>query len=365
MISEFQTALIGIAALVIVGIVIFNYVQERRYRERAEKAFSSDHADVLFDASQAVRPARLEPSLGALPVADGDVVLDHVDSPDALAPQSAVTGIHTDIDCIGLVLADAPIAAAMLTPFITRAKRLSKPVLWEGLVGGLWQPIPENQPYGAEAGDLRELRVALQLADRRGPATREEIQYFLDLVNEVAAAVSAVSQRVALDEALARAQALDALCADTDIEIAINIVGRNGATFAPTKVRGLAEAAGMTPLPSEEYVLCDAGDAVLFTLRNMDPAQPPGIGRGANYMTGLTFALDVPLVANGAAMLDRMVALAGKVAVALIGEVVDDNRKPLTASGLAIIKKTLTEIGAAMESRGIVPGSPAAMRLFS
>src|SRR5471032_2493160 len=153
MISEFQTALIGIAALIIVGIVIFNHVQERRYREHAEKAFSSDHADVLFDASHATRPARLEPSLGALPVEEDDVVLDGVDSPDALAPQSAVTGIHPDIDCIGLVLADAPIAASMLTPLITRAKRLSKPVLWEGLVNGLWQSIPENQPYDAETGD--------------------------------------------------------------------------------------------------------------------------------------------------------------------------------------------------------------------
>jgi FtsZ-interacting cell division protein ZipA len=82
-------------------------------------------------------------------------------------------------------------------------------------------------------------------------------------------------------------------------------------------------------------------------------------------MTGLTFALDVPRVANGAATLDRMVALAGKFADALIGEVVDDNRKPLTASGLAIIKKTLTGIGVTMEKRGIVPGSPAAKRLFS
>src|SRR5450759_809979 len=116
MISEFQMALIGIAALVIVGIIIFNYVQERRYRERAEKAFSTDHVDVLFDASHATRPARLEPSLGALPIEGGDVVLDHVDSPDALAPQSTVAGIHADIDCIGLVLADAPIAAAMLAP---------------------------------------------------------------------------------------------------------------------------------------------------------------------------------------------------------------------------------------------------------
>ena len=121
----------------------------------------------------------------------------------------------------------------------------------------------------------------------------------------------------------------------------------------------------MTPLPSEEYVLCDAGDAVLFALRNMDPAQPSGIGRGASYMTGLTLALDVPRVANGVATLDRMVALAGKFADALIGEVVDDNRKPLTPSGLAIIRKTLTDIGATMESHGIIPGSPAALRLFS
>ena len=366
MISDFQLALIGIAALIIVGIVIFNFLQERRYRQRAEKAFYADHPDVLIDASDLSKPVRLEPSLGDIPTEPGDVVLDRIDSPDQLAPLNTAAGIDPNIDCIGLVLADAPIAASLLAPFMARSRRLGKPVLWEQLVEGHWQRVADKPyPFGTEPADFRELRIGLQLADRRGAATREEIQYFQDLVSEVATAVSAVTQRVPVDETLARASALDMFCAENDIEIAINIIGRDGSTFAPAKVRALAESAGMTALPSEEFVYCDDTDAVVFTLRNMDPGQPAGIGRGAGYLTGLTFALDVPRVENAALQLDRVYALARQFATTLGGEVVDDNRKPLTATGAGIIKKTLGDIAAGMSEHGIAPGSPAAMRLFS
>ena len=368
MISDFQLALIGIAALIIVGIVVFNYLQERRYRQRAEKAFYGDHPDVLIDASDLSKPVRLEPSLGDIPTEPGDVVLDHLDAPDQLAPLNTAAGIDPNIDCIGLVLADTPIAHGLLTPFMARSRRLGKPVLWEQLVEGHWQRVADKPyPFGTEPADFRELRIGLQLADRRGPATREEIQYFQDLVNEVATAVSAVTQRVPVDETLARASALDLFCADNDIEIAINIIGRDGSTFALAKVRALAESAGMIPLPSlsDEFVFCDDADSVVFTLRNMDPGQPAGAVRGAGYLTGLTLALDVPRVENGALQLDRVYALARQFATALGGEVVDDNRKPLTAAGAGMIKKTLGDIAIGMSEHGIAPGSPAAKRLFS
>ena len=361
MISDFRWALGAIALLVVIAIIIFNRIQEKRYRERAEKAFSAQHPDVLFEALEATRPVRLEPSLGVLPVAPGTVILDSVAAPDALAPKSTAAGIDPNIDCVGLVLADAPIAPGWLTPFMTRAKRIGKPVLWEGLTEGHWQAMAENQTYGSAGAEVRELRVALQLADRRGAATREEIQYFLDLVNEVAASVSAVSQRVPLDDTVARARELDTFCADSDIEIAINIVGKGGVTFAPSKVRDLAEAAGMTLFGDDVYVFCDDNDDVLFTLRNMDGAPA---NRPVAYFAGLTLALDVPRVEQGVIVFERMFALANQLARELGGEVVDDNRKSLTAPAVSVIKKTLGDIAAAMEARGIAPGSPTAKRLF-
>jgi hypothetical protein len=368
MIGDFQLALIGIAVLIIVCVVIFNRVQEKRYRDHADRAFRSDHPDVLFDAHDATaKPARLEPSLGDLPTPDDDVVLDEISSPQALAPHGNRAGIHPDIDTVALVLADTPVANDALQDFMQRAQRFSRPVIWEGLVDGIWVVLaPETDAQGDTRGvDMRELRVALQLADRRGAVDHEEIRRFQDLAQELAGAVSAVSQCEPADQAAARALALDAFCADNDIEIAVNVTGKNGATFAPTKVRGLAESSGMVCVPSGEYVFATHDRDVLFALRNMDASQPAGIGRGGAYLAGLTFALDLPRVHDGAAALKRMLALAAQFANVLGGEVVDDNKRPLTENGLAIIARTVDEIANKMVERGIAPGSPAAKRLFS
>ena len=103
MMSDFRWALGAIALLIVIAIIVFNRIQEKRYRERAEKAFSAQHPDVLFEALEATRPVRLEPSLGVLPVEPGAVILDSVAAPDALAPKSAAAGIDPNIDCVGLV----------------------------------------------------------------------------------------------------------------------------------------------------------------------------------------------------------------------------------------------------------------------
>jgi len=361
-ISDFQIGLIAVAAFVIAGVLFYNYWQEQRYRQRAEKAFKADHPDVLLDAGDVSRPARLEPVLGELPLPENDRIIEDPEETFALAPRSASAGVNTAIDTVALILAESPIAANALGPFMERARHIARPVLWEGLIGGLWEPLLLSDMSG---GDVKELRVGLQLANRSGPTHREKIEEFMRMVEECAGAVSAVSQREQPGEAFARAQDIDAFCADTDIEIAINVVGVNGVTFAPTKVRGLAEAAGMVHLDSGEYALGGETGDILFTLRNKDSAQPSGIDKSHGYLTGITFVLDVPHVSHGKAALDRLYAIALQMADALGGEVVDDNGKPLHAGGIEAIKKAVGGITTQMEHFGVEPGGAAAKRLYS
>ena len=100
MISEFQLALIAIAAFVIAAILAYNYWQEHRYRERAERAFKTDHPDVLLDAGDVSRPVRLEPELGELPLPEDDQVMETPDDTFALAPRSVSGGVNTAIDTV-------------------------------------------------------------------------------------------------------------------------------------------------------------------------------------------------------------------------------------------------------------------------
>jgi len=60
-----------------------------------------------------------------------------------------------------------------------------------------------------------------------------------------------------------------------------------------------------------------------------------------------------------------MAASGSRIAEALGGLLVDDNRVPLQAAGLARIKSQLREIQAAMAARHIPAGCARARRLFA
>ena len=364
MISDFQMALAGIAVAVIVAVVVYNRWQESRYKKRAERAFTTDHPDVLFGGPH----ERVEPQLGDLPAPRmKDDVEEGLLSPivsEPIVPRGTEhpRAVNAEIDTVALVMADALMLPDHFWPTIDQSRQVSKNILWEGLAGGLWQPITENSD---DDTGFRELRAGLQLASRGGAVDGHTLHAFIDMMAAFAQGIGAVSQREDAAAAMQRAQSVDAFCADTDIEIAVNIIGKSGVTFATTKVRGLAESNGMVPLASGEYALRDELGLVLFTLRNMNADEPPGIKMAGAYLTGLCFALDVPRTPHPEKIFERMMALAMRFADTLHGEVVDDNRKLLTANGRKVIAETIAQIAGAMEARNVAAGSSAALRLYS
>jgi len=369
MISDFQMTLVGITVVVVVAVIVYNRWQESKYKKRAERAFSTDHPDVLFGGHHE-HADRVEPQLGDMPAPRlHDDVEEGLLSPIVSEPifprsadDSAGPAINAEIDTIALVLADTPMLPDQFWPTLRQSRQVSKHILWEGLVDGLWQPISENSD---DDTGFRELRAGLQLASRGGAVDANALQSFNEMMSAFAHGIGAVSQREDIAAAMRRAQSVDALCADTDIEIAVNIIGKSGVTFATTKVRGLAESNGLTPIASGEFVLRDELGHVLFTLRNMNPEEPAGIKMAGAYLTGLSFALDVPRTPQPEKTFEKMMTLALRFADALQGEVVDDNRKLLTANGRKVISDTIVQIGSDMQSRGVAPGSPAALRLYS
>jgi len=60
--SDLQLALAAAGAVIIAGVVLFNAVQERSARRKAERDFGEPPPDALLDTA----PARREPTLGDL-----------------------------------------------------------------------------------------------------------------------------------------------------------------------------------------------------------------------------------------------------------------------------------------------------------
>jgi len=363
--SDLQLALLGLGALLVVAVAGYNAWQERRARARAEAAFRGGHPDALLDPAAGRREPvlgslpeapRQEPELGALEAVEPALADAPADSAAPDVPASAAPAVLSSrVDTIALLLADAPVTRAQLDPLLDALEAHATPVHVEGRAGERWQPV-EDAPEGA----WRELRVGLQLASRAGPVAEEEIAAFNETVAGFAASIQAVSQRDNPAEAAARALELDQFCAQADIEVAVNLVGRAGATFGLARVKALALENGFAETASGAFERRGADGATAMTLRLHDAESR----RGAAYTTGLAFALDVPHVADPAEAFTRMAAVAEALGHALGGDLVDDERRPLAAPGLAAIRRSIESVAQAMEAHGIPPGGALARRLF-
>ncbi|HMM55059.1 MAG TPA: cell division protein ZipA C-terminal FtsZ-binding domain-containing protein [Candidatus Desulfobacillus sp.] len=364
--SDLQLSLIGLGIVLVIGVYAYNKWQERKHRLHAERIFRSTHADVLLGRKPSEErddvALRIEP------------VLPAAEAPLAEAPAEASAGFplaageppadlaDPAIDCIARLESAEPIAAAYLWQAQQQAfAGLARPLRWSGYdeQAGAWIVL------GAEAGGrYRRLRAALQLADRRGPLTDQELTLFLNGVQRIAEEFLAVIDLPARAEILERAARLDRACAGVDIQIGVNVVAA-AAPFAGTKLRGLAEAAGLVLREDGMYHACDEGGATRFTLSNLDTAAFAAEAMKDLASHGVSFALDVPRVDDGLAAFDDMIALARQFCASLGGRLVDDNRAPLADSALDVIRDKIVETGQRMSEEGLQAGSPAALRLFS
>jgi len=195
--------------------------------------------------------------------------------------------------------------------------------------------------------------------------TQEQLQMFGEAMRESAHQMSAIADLPEFAPALQQAAKLDEFCAEVDVVVGINVIARTGQMFHGTKIRALAEAAGFRLGPDGVFHIADEHGGSLISLDNQE-SEPFLIDKIRSLITpGITFLLDVPRVGNGLKAFDRMVAISRSMADSLDGMLADDNRVPLNDSGLDKIRNQLRAIYAAMEHRGIQPGSPIALRLFS
>jgi hypothetical protein len=356
--SELQLYLLAGGAVFVAAVWGYNVWVERRARRRAEEAFGERPGDALFEPA-----GRKEPTMGSIPRGAG---LDETMPPtrraegvgDLDAPSATAAEISSRIDTVAVILADDPVTTEQLEPLRALADAHDTPVHVEGIVDEQWQPVA-----GSAQRSWRELRVGLQLASRRGALTEDEIERFNQAIADFAGAVGAVSQREAPVAAAARARDLDQFAANADVEVAVNVVGQYGATLAVPRVKALALEHGLSETASGDLVSFAADGTPEFTIRRFDEAQ--GNAPPAHPHVGLTFALDLPHVANPGEALTDMVAIARSMAEQLGGELVDDKRRPLTETGIASIRRTLDEVVADMEAHGVPAGSTLARRLFT
>jgi len=411
--TELQMGLIGLGATAVVGVFAYNKLQEYRHRKLAEAVFKPQHDDVLL--GDGAKPAgksmpaernepeirealteepneRLEPTFAdpdPTPPADDFVQASYEVPPPPVAPAVENTPVAEVPELVQVHAEEAhEVPAGMLPPELLDSRlefivamelvepvaasqilrsqretlvRLNKPVHWVGF-------NEKNREWERLAVDsdlhLRRLRVGLQLVNRMGPVSEGDIAIFTHamqaLTDELMAVADMPSSRV-----LDQAAEIDRFCAAVDLEIGVNLVSRASA-FSGTKIRALAEAAGMVLGIDGLFTRYDDAGRAQFSLQNYESTQFTAESVRTLTTHGLTFVLDVPRVDHGERVFTQMTELAKRFAETLHGALVDDNRQPLSDSQLDHIRREfIGKPQATMLSFGLPAGSAQALRLFS
>jgi len=426
-VTELQMGLMGLGAAAVVGVVAYNKWQERKHRKVAEQVLKGSHDDVLLGAGGRVAPRsepefsaggdgsepRLEPMFGEpedfpaelagadsadlrVGIAPEEPAFVPLDEPPPFAAPAAApvapvapaepavtvppvkeTGeaeeapagdlppslLDPRIDYIVVMeLVDGVSADQIVRSQRDALRRIAKPV---HLVGFNERSREWELIHGEAGGIYRRLRIALQLADRRGPASEADLTVFVAAIQQMADEFMAVADMPPYQSILDRAIALDTFCANVDLEIGVNLVSR-GNSFPGTKIRALAEAAGMVLGGDGLFTRFDDEGRPQFSLQNYETTAftPESIKTISTH--GLTFLLDVPRADHGERVFFQMVELAKRFADTLQGVLVDDNRQPLGEAQLDHIKREFVmKPQATMASYGLPAGSPQSLRLFS
>ena len=369
--SDLQLGLLAIGVAVVAGVIAYNRWQEARLRRRTEGVFAPRHDDALLrGGGAAAEPAAPVRAPVAEP-AQVDRTIEHtivVDGVPAQPPTEvppvplAATGLDPAVDYIVELECARPVAGADLARHAQALldEGLVRPVHWEGYdeARALWRPVGPEIRYG-------RVRVGVQLTNRAGPLGEEDLVAFCGEVQEIALAIAAQADFPDTDEAVTRAQELDRFCAGVDVQIGLSVIGSESHAFSGSKLRSLAESAGMAIGRDGRFHRYAEDGTELFSLSNLEPMPFHAETMKTLQTRGVTALFDVPRVSASPSAFRRFIDFAHQLEQALGGVLVDDNRKPIGQAALEAIGQQLEGIHRTMAARGIPAGGPLALRLFS
>lgn len=420
--TELQYGLIGLGVLAVAGVVAYNKWQEHRHRKVAESVLRPEHDDVLLKPRASAAPVeheveRVEPGFAQqveeveydrepapglqqdevadlpedLPPAE-DTVPDEPEvampepvaepaiqpeplrepaqapNPLALQDESPEAGevpaelLDSRLEFIVSMELVEPVSSRQILQSQREVlQRVARPVHFVAFNERMreWGLLRSDNEI-----QVRRLRVGLQLVNRLGPVSDGDLAIFTGAMQALADELMAVAD-MPTSRVLDQAAEIDRFCAAVDLEIGLNLVSRN-LPFPGTKIRALAEAAGMVLGLDGMFTRYDDDGRAQFSLQNYESAAFSAETLRTMTTHGVTFLLDVPRVDHGERVFQQMVEQARRFGETLQGSLVDDNRQPLGDAQLEHIRREfIGKPQATMQSFGLPAGSPQSLRLFS
>lgn len=358
--TDLQASLMVIGASIVVGVISYNKWQEFKAKKSVQRAFSSDHDDVLMqpDANSAPEPDnRREPTLVSSPFADEDeshvgmAPSDGGEEVLAKAPRKELP-IDELIDCAIPLVLEAPVRGEKILPKLQALRHVgNKPVHFVGQRDDdEWEPVAHGAMY-------YRLIAGVQLANRSNALNELEYSELIMRLRQISDEIDAEPEVPDMTDVMAGARALHQFVAEYDAQLSVNVQAK-GAPWAINTLLTALERQGFDLRPDGRLVMSDGESGILFSLST-------NVTLAAETTSRLTLLLDVPRVAPQRDGFGAMIACARMLAARLDGVVVDDSNQPLSDAALAEIADQVGAFYHQMDAANIPAGSTRALRLFS
>ena len=434
--SDLKVALIVLGALIIAGVLVYNWLQERKLHNEVSRDFIVPQADVLTDdfyidsdayiekelagvgskTKSSVKASGLQaaqeqalndPARGSiikeptLAVVDDATLTESIVRQDTNTssqlntplsqssenvadvqvesmPESIVKAdlyrqapgaqaslpsiIHPQIDLSAILYATKTIDLNDLQGLKNAIADIGLSMMLHGLdAEDKWHLLNES----AQSAAFKQVACSLQLADRGGSIAKSLLNKFQFAVEDTGLNLNAHVEWQTSGDALQRAIELDQFCIEVDQMISVHMA-QNESPIHGTKFRGLAEASGLSLMADGKFHFLQNGKSEpLFVLIDTNNQPFSAENLRTNVFKSVTFQIEMPKVTNCEQVFNQMITMAQKMANSLNARLVDDNQRLLGDLQIEKIRQQLKVIHATMVARGIMPGSPASMRLFS
>lgn len=358
--SALQLGLVILGVILVVAVLLYNHLQERRYRRILKQAIPEAGVDPLMGQQAPSHDMPREPSLE--PSAEPHAVVTPApapSSPFSLPPLSLSEAPNPVLEFEVALRGLHPVSAGQLWQTLSETTLLSRNVRWAALEEGTGHRFTVSGPSEHR---FTTYAAALKLGSRTQPVSEARVALFLDEMRGLGQRLQMELQPVDMAVAIRASQALDRFLSQADVLIGINVIFAEGSWPTAHQVRQAVEVLGL--VLDREVGLFNAPEGN-FTLIQQDSAPFLDVEHDPAPVAGVTWLLDVPRTKNGFQALRDMYSGAEKLASALGGRVVDDNGAAFGARQLGAVEKHLTAIIQQMDKQGIPAGSPQALNLFA
>ncbi|HWK70703.1 MAG TPA: cell division protein ZipA C-terminal FtsZ-binding domain-containing protein [Burkholderiaceae bacterium] len=339
--SDLQIGLILLGVLLILIVLVFNWWQDRRIRQKMQEHFPERELDPLMSGNP-MGGGRREPAFGAIDAA-----------------QETAADDTAEVDPSTEVVIDIGFAQAVPTDQLHQAiqslhKAGSKPVriFAEREGGGHRARLRPGEAYVS-------MQLAVLLANRSGPLTEIEWSQLWGMAQDLAERFDGAIEAPEQDEVMQRARELDGHCAGLDAQVAL--VLRLPGTAPVADMTRVLQEAGFLAYGRQLAWMSDTGTPRFTALFDGVPpqdVQSAGVDR-------VDLLLDLPNSPADEQAFSRMASVGRDLAKRLKAELLDDQGRPVHEGADHTIDKQLLDLYKRLAQAGFEAGAERTVRVFS